>query len=234
MPIVAMASSKGGVGKTMTTVILANTLAEKGLSVKIIDAEKRDHSNVDTWFSASKKPDPNIKLERCSETTKIKPILEKAVEEVDFVLLDMAGEASQLNSFLIAKSDIVLIPCQTGQGDKDAAEETLSQVQIVTEMTGRRIEARLFFSQIENKPQTFTPRFIKDFMEAVRADDPVLETPIKTHVPFAVIMTLGGWVDDIEGVASESQINSALGNAETFTNEVLSILADGINREAAQ
>ena len=55
MPIIALASSKGGVGKTMTTVILANTLAKKGLTVKVIDAEKRDHSNVDTWFSASKK-----------------------------------------------------------------------------------------------------------------------------------------------------------------------------------
>ena len=171
---------------------------------------------------------------RCAETTKIKPILEKAVNEADFVLIDMAGEATQLNSFLIAKSDLVLIPCQTGQGDKDAAEETLSQVQIVNEMTGRKIEARLFFSQIENKPQTFTPRFIKDFMSAVRADDPGLDTAMKTHVPYAVIMTLGGWIDDIEGIASESQMNNALGNAEAFANEVLSILADGMSQEAAQ
>ena len=234
MPTIAMASSKGGVGKTMTTVILANVLASQGLTVKVIDAEKRDHSNVDTWYSASTKPNTRISLERCAESTKIKPILEKAVEEADFVLIDMAGEATQLNSFLIAKSDLVLIPVKMGQGDKDAGEETLAQVQIVNEMTGRKIEARLFFSQIENKPDNFTPLFIKDFMAATREEEQVLETPLKIHVPFAVIMTLGGWIDDIEGVASDNQVSNALKNAGDFGNEVLSILAEGLSQEVTQ
>jgi chromosome partitioning protein len=109
MPVVVLASAKGGCGKTTCAVILGSELAQRGASVTIIDADP--NRNVADW---AKLPGVPAGLNVVGEVTEetIVDAIEDASQRSTFVIADLEGSASLLVSYAVAMADLVLVPCQ--------------------------------------------------------------------------------------------------------------------------
>jgi chromosome partitioning protein len=70
MPVVVMASPKGGVGKSTAAVILATQLAESDASVTIIDADP--NKPISRWASRPGKPETLTLVDNVTEQTIIR------------------------------------------------------------------------------------------------------------------------------------------------------------------
>lgn len=90
MPIITMASPKGGVGKSTAAVILATQLAESGASVTIIDADP--NKPVSRWAKRPGKPHNLTLIDNVTEQTIIRTI-DEAARKTAFVIVDLEGTA---------------------------------------------------------------------------------------------------------------------------------------------
>src|SRR6202044_720475 len=92
MPVITMASPKGGVGKSTAAVILATQLAESGASVTIIDADP--NKPVSRWPARPPGKPQNLTLiDNVTEQTIIRAI-DDAARKSALVIVDLEGTAS--------------------------------------------------------------------------------------------------------------------------------------------
>src|SRR5438270_504257 len=124
MPIIVIASSKGGSGKSTSAVLLATTLVEHGASVTVIDADP--NKPLSQWAKHAGKPDSLTVLNDVSENTIIDTV-EEAARKTAFVIVDLEGTASLMVGLAISRADLVIIPTQGSQLD---AAETAKTVRL--------------------------------------------------------------------------------------------------------
>jgi chromosome partitioning protein len=91
MPVITMASPKGGCGKSTAAVILATQLADSGASVTIIDADP--NRPVSRWAARPGKPTNLTLVDEVTEQTIIRAI-DDAARKTAFVIVDLEGTAS--------------------------------------------------------------------------------------------------------------------------------------------
>ncbi|RVI32124.1 ParA family protein, partial [Sinorhizobium meliloti] len=117
MAVVSFVSSKGGVGKTTSAVVLAGELAAAGRKVALIDADP--NKPLEAWSHLRPVPGGlRVIVDDSAET--IIDTIEDARAEADFVIVDLEGTATDRIGFAVARSDLVLIPLQSSV--LDAAE----------------------------------------------------------------------------------------------------------------
>ena len=123
MPVISFASSKGGVGKTTSAIVLASELAQ-GADVILIDATS--NGRLTRWSKLAPLP-KRLRLVTIEGRHRIQHEITAARATAPFVLIDLGG-ASHLTSFAMSESDLVIVP--TGEEHQDAEEaiETLAQI----------------------------------------------------------------------------------------------------------
>ncbi len=217
MAVISFASTKGGAGKTTACVVLANTLAKK-LTVTVIDADPA--ARIMDW--AGQGPhSTNIHVVECADEKRIQKEIRDAQERSQVVLVDLEGVASRLNSFVIAKSDLVIIPMSDEQQDAKAAVETLAQVKQDGEFANREIPARVLFTRTQALDQA-KARFRKMINTQMRGNVPCFETELKDRVAYSNLHNTGGGLDDLP--KSVSGVGKAMVNAAAFAAEVSHVL----------
>src|SRR5499426_236268 len=122
MPTIAIASSKGGSGKSTTAALLAMTLAEHGATVTVIDADP--NRPIAKWAQHAGKPDSLTVLSEVTEST----IIDTSGRRAQFVIIDLEGSASLMVCLAISRADLVIIPTQ---GSPLGATETAGTVRLV-------------------------------------------------------------------------------------------------------
>ena len=125
MPVISLASPKGGAGKSTSAVLLACELAEAGRKVTVIDADP--NRPVFKWAQRPGKPETLTVLEDVTEETIIDTI-ENASIGSNFVIVDLEGTASIMVALAISRADLVIIPSQGSHLD---AEQAARAVQLV-------------------------------------------------------------------------------------------------------
>ena len=125
MPVITLASPKGGVGKSTAAVILATQLAESGASVTIIDADP--NKPISRWAARPGKPTNLTLVDHVTEQTIIRAI-DDAARKTAFVVVDLEGTASMMVVYAISRADLVIIPTSASLLD---AVEAVSAVQLV-------------------------------------------------------------------------------------------------------
>ena len=138
-PVISFASTKGGVGKTTLTLILATALAHRisGNSeyrVACIDADP--NNTLDT--ALRKTGFPEI-LSMVSDAETLLPTLRDAQRSADLVLIDLEGSANQAMLYAAGKSDLVIIPAQPSAFDVREARKTAGVVQQAADLVQREI-----------------------------------------------------------------------------------------------
>ena len=162
MPVIALASSKGGCGKSTTALILAGAYAADGYSVHIIDADRS--GRLFRWAECGAKPDA-ITAARADEKN-LRQEVEAARRRSDVVLIDVEGSANASVAFAIGFSDAVIVPANPSAPD---VEDAVSTVKLVRDMSGvarRDIPHALLWSRV---PTAIRSREMDALEQQVRA-----------------------------------------------------------------
>ena len=117
MPTIALASPKGGAGKSTSVALLGSNLAELGTTVTIIDADP-NHPLV-KWGRRPGIPE-GLKVIETNSEEQLVDAIEDAARKTAFVIIDLEGTASSTVGIAMSRADLVIIP--TKGSDLDAAE----------------------------------------------------------------------------------------------------------------
>ncbi len=145
--IIAVSSSKGGPGKTNTVANLADYWALKGLSVSMLDSDP--NKNLSKWYNkkAINEAFEGVELKTIEDEEKIIDAAEKAAEERDIVLIDVAGVRSRALLYAAGIADLVIVPAQPSEDDIDEAINTIDAVKGAAKLARREIKYRVLLSQ---------------------------------------------------------------------------------------
>ncbi|ALJ39420.1 MULTISPECIES: ParA family protein [Azospirillum] len=121
MPTIAIATTKGGAGKTTLTMCLADYLRRAGASVLCLDTDP--NKNLSAWANLS----GEVECRGVGEDDVISAV-DEASATVDFVLIDVAGAQAKALVYAIGAADLVLIPVQADNKDLGEALRTHGHV----------------------------------------------------------------------------------------------------------
>lgn len=218
MPVISLVSSKGGVGKTTASVILAGELVASGRSVIMIDADP--NCPLMDWAKLKTLPTGlSVVADESAET--IIDTIEDARGRADFVLVDLEGTATDRIGFAITRSDLVLVPLQHSVLDAAEAVKAIKLVRQMGRVAGREIPYRLFFSKTLAAIKEKTGRDLEAQFAAKGAQ--ILGSPLVDRAAFRAIFSLGGTLHTID-VKEVGGLTSARDNAATFAQNVINAL----------
>ena len=227
MPVISFASSKGGAGKTTSSIILGTELAAKGAQVVLIDADPA--ARLAKWAGIAPLPE-RIEVIKSEGERSILDEIEGAAQRASFVLVDLEGSASRLASFAIGESDLVIIPSGEEQQDGDAAVDTLAEVVREGRSRGRKIPSAVLLCRTNAAVKSRLEKFILgELNRAAR----VFETQLHRRTAFSALHNSGGGLRELDR-AEFNGVDKAIANAQAFATEVIDMLEkEGGNSDAA-
>ncbi|RYD41615.1 MAG: ParA family protein, partial [Verrucomicrobiaceae bacterium] len=160
MPIIALASPKGGCGKSTSAIILATELATRGTTVTIIDADP--NRPISRWSKKPGKPDRLTVVVDVTEDTLIDAI-EQAARKTAFVIVDLEGTANLMVAQAMSRADLVIIPTKGSTLDAMEAVKAIKFIRLQERGYNRKIPFALLFTQTN---PAVRPRTLK----AIEAD----------------------------------------------------------------
>jgi chromosome partitioning protein len=179
MPIIALASVKGGAGKTSATLALAADLASDGARVEVLDADPNGHASRVGAKVASRLETAQLRVTGGVNEANILVEIRRAKGAADWVFIDLPGVSSKLTLLGLTRADLVVIPCQPSEMDIHDAIATLDNVRQASEAADRDILSRLLLSRwpvtIESRAARETRRRLAKVEGAVLLNTPLME-----------------------------------------------------------
>lgn len=127
MPIIAIANSKGGVGKSTTAVHLAAWLAEQGHAVTLADCDTQQSSSE--WIREAMPSVNSVRLDNPDQILNELPLL---AADADYVVCDGPGSQTETSRALLLRADLAIVPCKASMLEVRAlakATDVLRQAQ---------------------------------------------------------------------------------------------------------
>ena len=176
MSTITLATTKGGAGKTTTAQMIIGAIHRLGYTIGVIDCD--ENKTLSRWLNNTSKMaiETSVVLD---ESMVVKEI-QKFQRKYDCVIVDTPAGYHQSTIFAMGCSDLVLIPLQLSYGDVTEADKTYRLVKSTGRMAGRKIRARLIYT--DYVPKT---KIAKKVRKAV--DDlclPALKTRLHHLVAF--------------------------------------------------
>lgn len=230
MPVIVVASSKGGVGKTTAAILLASELARQGedmgISVSIVDADPNQHSA--RWAGREGCP-LNIKLIKKSTEESIVDDIEKASDESAFVIVDLEGTASMAVASAISRADLVIILCQGSDDDAVEAVKTFKMIKRQGKVLRRDIASMALFTR---KSAAVTSRTFKYYLNEVKeAGVSVFDTTLIERDAYKAIKSFGLTLHNLDPKdVNVTGIKKAIKEVHSLTEEVKVKLQEIIKR----
>jgi chromosome partitioning protein len=113
--LIAVATRKGGVGKTTIATNLAAARAQQGHAVKVIDADSDEYAYMWGQLRKTRGVEPKIQLSKLTGHIYDDLIAEK--EAVDTVIVDVGGKLSPELVYAVGACDVLVLPVRAGQYD---------------------------------------------------------------------------------------------------------------------
>src|ERR1700761_4386374 len=207
MPIVTVASPKGGAGKSTASVILATELAHAGAEVTIVDCDP--NRSISIWADRGKLP-PRIQVKSDVGESEIVKTLKQQDADGRIVIVDLEGVASRLVSRAISQADLVLTPMRATTLDATIGARALALVEEEEEALGRKIKHAVVFTMtraIKSKQHTA----IEASLKGQGVD--IINPPLMERAAFSALFEFGG---DIRTMPAQGKMEPATDNAALF------------------
>lgn len=225
MPVISFATSKGGAGKTSSSIILGTTLCE-GADVVLVDADPA--ARLIRWSKRAPLP-PRLSVLQSRGEKHIQDEIAEARARAAFVIVDLEGTASRLNAFVVAESDLVVVPMGDEQQDADDAIETLAMLRQEGRALRRDIPAAVLFCRTKAAVKSRLERAIN---EQIRGGVTSYSVELKTRTAFSALHNVGGTLRDMDPT-DVSGVSKAIENAQAFAAETIDLLEGVRNAEPA-
>lgn len=215
MPVITIANTKGGAGKTTAAVLIATELAQMGYNVTVFDSDPQH------WFSQwyeTAKPRGAISLVNHVTASALESHIRHMDRATDYFIIDLAGERNQLTAIALAFSNMVLIPVQGAGMDAKGAAKILDIIERIKDETGLEIPHSVLLSRVNPMVTTHSLLAIKGLL-AQRGVD-VFATPVIERAAFRELFDKGTTLHDMEGT-KVSNLDKALQNARALADELL-------------
>lgn len=178
--IIALASSKGGVGKSTMAGCLASAWAADGQSVHVIDLD--NNRTVSRWFAnpppqlahiTVSTPDPGALTEHLGELA--------ATSCPDVILIDVAGTYERALTVAVARAHLTLIPASPTEADIFEASRVARHITSVFEAFGREPLFRLLLNRVQSLSSSAQ---LYATMEIVRLQLPRIKTRVMQRAAY--------------------------------------------------
>jgi chromosome partitioning protein len=217
MPTIAFVSTKGGVGKTTSALLLALGLAERGVSVSIVDSDP--NLPLKAWSELPGRPEA-IELFHAPSFQDLPGELRHAKAASDWVVVDTEGGAPRMGGMAIANADLVITPLAASQLDAREARKVAGMVADISKREGRAIPLVCLFAR--------TPPAIRRSFQEVRAEleasaMAALQVALSDKEAFRALFSKGGNLSGLQarrvsGVAAAREL------VDAFADEVAALV----------
>lgn len=145
MPILTIASRKGGVGKSSIARSVAAKLAAEGLDVALLDADPNGsaHRWATTIYSG-----PPIASYAEPDKDRLADLLPALTDRHAVLIADTAGFGNQSATICMLGADAVLVPVTPGERDVVEARRTVAFVESLARSARRDIPVRVVANRI--------------------------------------------------------------------------------------
>lgn len=220
MPVIVIASSKGGAGKSTTAILLGTELARRGVEITMLDCDP-NHS-LTIWANRGNIPD---NINTISDITEEKII--KTIKNYDsdghIVIVDLEGVASRLVSRAISQADLVLIPMRATVLDGTIGARTIKLIAEEEEVLNRKIFHSVVFTMtraIKTKQQNGIENSLRD------AGIDIINPPLMERSAFSAIFEYGGSLHSMP--SRQGNMEGAIENAAAFAAAVYKRLTEAL------
>lgn len=218
MPTIVFASPKGGAGKSTSAVVLATELARNGATVILIDADP--NRPIARWAKRGKRPPGISVVETVAEDTIIDAI-EAAAQQAAFVLVDLEGTASAMQTYAMSRADLVIIPTKGSILDATEAVKAIRNLRTQEKALRRAIPAAVLFTQTNPAIRPRTLRNIEEQFE--QSDVPVFRVRLHERDAYRALFVFGGGLSSLDP-GEVRNIEAAQVNAQAFAREAVGFL----------
>src|ERR1700733_3125004 len=146
MPVITVASGKGGVGKTLVSISLAAALSAEGIDVGLLDADPNRGAHrwaTETYGQASPLP-----AYAEADTERLAELVPKLADRHTVVIADTAGFGNRSTVICIGAADSVIVPASPGEGDIIEAQKMTAFVQSTAKAIRRQIQVSVLGNRI--------------------------------------------------------------------------------------
>ncbi len=218
MPVISLANTKGGAGKTTAALLLATEYARQGYKVAIMDADPQHW--ITQWGEASGK---HNNIEIVSEVTpaSLTTHIREMKRNTDFFIVDLPGARDALLATAIGLSDHVLIPVQGCAMDARGAAQVLELLSQLKTECSINIAHSVVLTRVTSHVTTRSLSAVKALLEERGVN--VLETPINERTAFRDIFESGStlYSNDLGKI---SNLEKAQENARALALELKRLL----------
>jgi chromosome partitioning protein len=146
--IIALASGKGGVGKSTACLALAGALAEKGETVHIVDFDQNE--TLWTWYAGHEpaRQIQNLTVEQAPKSNIAEFIEALYTERSGYVLIDLAGSLNDVMMLVAVFANIVIIPSKLGIADVMQADKLAEKLHQIGDKIGKPILHRILLNEL--------------------------------------------------------------------------------------
>ena len=217
MPVVVVASPKGGSGKSTCAVLLGTELARAGAEVTMLDCDP-NHS-LTLWAGRGAIP---TRLQVLSDVTEgqIVATIKRHDGNGKIVIVDLEGIASRLVSRAISHADLVLTPMRATTLDATIGARMLELVAEEEETLRRSIRHAVVFTMtrsIKSKQH----RAIEKSLSGQGVD--VVLPPLMERAAYSALFEFGG---DLRSIPAQGAMEGAVENASAFAQAIYQRLVE--------
>lgn len=145
MPVLTIASSKSGGGKTTIAMILVSALAADGLQIVALDA---DPTQAFSCWAKNAYEGPSFSCTAEADETRLAHLIDRNADTADLVIVDTAGFGNRAAAVAMTSADLILIPALSGEDDITEAEKTYNLAEGLARAARRKIPAFVLLNKV--------------------------------------------------------------------------------------
>jgi chromosome partitioning protein len=226
MPVVVAANTKGGSGKSTSSLILGTTLAKMGASVRIIDADPQ--RTLISWAAGKSKysdivtvPKPGLDLS---------DLIDQVSSEYQFVIIDVQGSANQELAAAMSRADLVTIPMRAKTADAEVAANAIGLLSSQQKLFRRTIPHGVVFIATNPIITTKEEKHIRESVKELKI--PCFQTSLHERTAFSHMFRFKVAIDELSSKETNG-LEAALENADNYANEVVATLRQAREKGSA-
>ena len=217
MPTISFVQPKGGAGKSTSALVLASQLALQ-TKVTLIDADP--NKPLLKWQKRGGEC-PGLTIQSNDDELELLDEIDRAAITTPFVIIDLEGTANVANAYAIARSDLVIIPCQGSTLDCDEANKARRLVENESKKINRQVPYVVLLTRVSPAIQTRTLKYLEQ--ELSKNNITVLKNRLVERDAFKCMF---GFASTLESLNPKEVpgITKAKLDAKAFTKEVTELL----------